>query len=64
MKLFLTAVAIDSAALIAWAFSADVGLLVSIGQLGFYGRLDIGGYPQTRVIYTQPRVIERIELGR
>jgi len=64
MKLFLTAVAIASVALITPVFAADVGVSVSVGQPGFYGRLDIGGYPQTRVIYTQPRVIERIELGR
>jgi hypothetical protein len=39
--------------------AADVGVSVSIGQPGFYGRLDIGGYPQPQVIYSQPRVIQR-----
>ena len=32
---------------------------VSIGQPGFYGRLNIGGYPQPPVIYNQPRVVRR-----
>jgi len=41
-------------------FAADVGVSVSIGQPGFYGRLDIGGYPQPPVIYSQPRIIERV----
>jgi len=36
--------------------AADVGVSVSIGQPGFYGQLDIGGYPPLQVIYRQPRV--------
>ncbi len=44
--------------------SADVGVSISIGQPGFYGRLDIGGYPQPPVIYLQPRVIERVLMDR
>jgi hypothetical protein len=36
--------------------AADVGVSVSIGQPGFYGQLDIGGYPPPQVIYRQPRV--------
>ncbi len=40
-------------------FAADVGVSISIGQPGFYGRLDIGDYPQPQVIYTQPVAIER-----
>ena len=44
--------------------SADVGVSISIGQPGFYGRLDIGGYPQPQVIYRQPRVIDRVPMDR
>lgn len=40
------------------ALAADVGLSLNIGQPGFYGRLDIGDFPQPRVIYRQPRFIE------
>lgn len=39
-------------------FAADVGVSISIGQPGFYGRLDIGDYPRPRVIYTQPIIVE------
>lgn len=40
------------------AFAADVGVSVSIGQPGFYGRIDIGdGYPPPRVIYAEPVVV-------
>ena len=66
MKRFLIAVAVVSAAFITPALAADVGVSVSIGQPGFYGRIDIGDYPypQPRVIYRQPRIIERIYVER
>lgn len=41
------------------SFAADVGVSVSIGQPGFYGRIDIGDYPQPRIIYREPVIIER-----
>jgi hypothetical protein len=40
------------------AFAADVGVSISIGEPGFYGRLDIGGFPQPPVIYAQPIVVQ------
>lgn len=43
---------------------AEVGVSVTVGQPGFYGRIDIGGYPQPRVIYAQPRVIYREAISR
>ncbi|TCV87498.1 hypothetical protein [Sulfurirhabdus autotrophica] len=46
------------------AIAADVGVSVSIGQPGFYGRIDIGGYPQPQVIYRQPMIIERVPVSR
>ena len=46
------------------ALAADVGVSLSIGQPGFYGRLDIGGYPQPQVIYRQPTIIERVPMDR
>jgi hypothetical protein len=40
------------------ALAADVGVSVSIGQPGFYGRIDIGNaYPAPQVVYAQPVVI-------
>lgn len=41
------------------AIAADVGVSINIGQPGFNGRIDIGDYPQPRVIYAQPVIIER-----
>ena len=41
------------------AFSADVAVSVSVGEPGFYGRLDIGKFPQPRVVYARPIVVEQ-----
>ena len=64
MKRLIIAAAVVTATLSTSAFAADVGVSVSIGQPGFYGRLDIGGYPQPQVIYRQPRVVERVYVER
>jgi hypothetical protein len=40
--------------------AADVGVSVSVGQPGFYGRIDIGNFPQPQVIYPQPVIIQRV----
>lgn len=44
------------------AFAADVS--ISVGQPGFYGRIDIGDYPQPQLIYRRPMMIERVEIDR
>ena len=42
------------------ALAADVGVSVSIGQPGFYGRIDIGNaYPAPALIYPQPVIIQQ-----
>ncbi len=66
MKHFLIAAALAVAAITTPALAADVGVSVSIGQPGFYGRIDIGDYPYPypRVIYRQPRVVERVYIER
>ena len=46
------------------ALAADVGVSISIGQPGFYGRLDIGGYPPPRVLYREPIAIRRVPVAR
>ncbi len=48
------------AATIAPAWGADVGVSVSVGQPGFYGRIDIGNVPPPQVIYAQPIIIQRV----
>jgi hypothetical protein len=55
-KLFSATLIAVSFAHAAWA--ADVGVVLSIGQPGFYGQLDIGDYPRPTLIYSQPRVMD------
>ena len=64
MKRFLLAIAVVAAAVTTPALAADVGVSVSIGQPGFYGRIDIGDYPQPRVLYRQPIIVERVQVVR
>ncbi|MGA7178481.1 MAG: hypothetical protein WBX11_02685 [Thiobacillaceae bacterium] len=64
MKRFLIAAALAAVTVPLPALAADVGVSVSIGQPGFYGRLDIGGYPQPQVIYRQPIAVERVPMDR
>jgi len=45
------------------ALAADVGVSVSVGEPGFYGRVDIGNFPQPQVIYPQPVVIQRVPVA-
>ena len=40
-------------------FAGDVGVSVTVGQPGFYGRIDVGSYPQPMIVYPQPIVIVR-----
>jgi hypothetical protein len=62
MKLFLLAVLL--AASTGQAHAADVGVSVSVGEPGFYGRIDIGDYPAPQLIYRQPRLIQREGVDR
>ena len=50
MKRFLIASTM-AIAFVSPVLATDVGVSVSIGQPGFYGRLDIGGYPPPQRIY-------------
>jgi hypothetical protein len=61
MKHFLFTVMIILFAVSAQA--ADVGVSVSVGQPGFYGRIDIGNYPQPELIYAQPVMIRHAPAG-
>jgi len=44
------------------ALATEVGVSVSVGQPGFYGRIDIGNFPQPRLIYAQPVVIAPVHV--
>jgi len=56
-------VAISTAFATGPALAADVGVSVSVGQPGFYGRIDIGNFPQPQVIYPQPVVVQRVPVA-
>ena len=56
MKRLIFALAITAAA--TPALAQNVGMSVTVGQPGFYGRIDIGNFPQPMVIYPQPVIIQ------
>lgn len=56
MKRILFAAAMAVAAVPASA--ADVGVSISVGQPGFYGRIDIGQFPQPVLVYPEPLIIQ------
>ena len=62
MKRFLlTAIMILAATPV---LAADVRVSVTVGQPGFYGRIDIGNnYPQPQLIYIEPIAIQRVPAG-
>lgn len=62
MNLLLLAVVLVGAT--ASARAGDVGVSVSLGQPGFYGRIDVGDYPRPQLLYEQPRMIRRGPPGR
>ena len=47
----------------ATAALADVGVSVQVNQPGFYGEINIGGYPQPQVVYQQPVVAVPVPVG-
>lgn len=59
MKRIFAAAAIVAATLAAPAQASNVGVSVSIGQPGFYGHLDIGGYPEPVLLFPEPIIIGR-----
>lgn len=63
MKRFLITAALAIAAG-PLAHASAVGFSVNIGQPGFYGRIDVGGFPAPALIYPQPMMIERGHNGR
>lgn len=57
IKMSLAAAAVACSTAASHALAADVGVSVSVGQPGFYGRIDIGNAPPPQVVYPQPVVI-------
>ena len=61
MKRFFIVAAIAAAAL---STPASAQISVDIGQPGFYGRIDIGGFPPPPLLYPAPRMIHRVPVSR
>ena len=40
------------------AIAADVGVSISVGQPGYYGRIDIGNHAPPQVLYRQPVLVQ------
>lgn len=51
------------ASLVGSALAADVGVSVSVGQPGFYGRIDIGNMLQPQLVYQAPMIIQPLPIG-
>ncbi len=65
MKLLLSlgAAAIVGGLLTGAAQAADVGVSVQINQPGFYGRIDLGKFPQPQVVYPQPVIMQPVRVA-
>jgi hypothetical protein len=63
MKRLLAALALMMTVVTVPAIAADVGVSVQVGEPGFYGRIDIGNFPQPQVIYRQPVVIQPVPVA-
>ena len=61
MKHFMLAAAVAVGA--APAFADNTGVSVQVGEPGFYGRIDIGNFPQPQLIYAEPALIQRVPVG-
>jgi hypothetical protein len=64
MKHFLLAVAIAVTTLLTFTAEVSAAVSINVGEPGFYGRLNIGGYPPPRVYYRQPRAIRYVPMNR
>ncbi|MDP2880459.1 MAG: hypothetical protein Q8N89_02635 [Azonexus sp.] len=63
MKRILMAMAMTIAA-VTLSAPAAAQVSINIGQPGFYGRLDIGGFPPPPLLYPEPMMIQRVPVGR
>lgn len=53
----LIALALAACAMAPTFAQTSVGVSIGINQPGVYGRIDIGNFPQPRIVYPQPIVI-------
>jgi hypothetical protein len=62
MKRFMFAALLGLAA--SAALATDIGISVTVGQPGFYGRIDIGNAPRPVLVYPQPVVIQPVQVAQ
>lgn len=62
MKHLLGAAALAAGFMSTLALGA--GLSITIGDPDFYGRLNLGGFPQPQLIYQQPVIIQQVTANR
>ncbi len=48
---------------VASAEATDVGVSLSVGQPGFYGRIDVGNFPRPELMYPTPVVVAHVPVG-
>lgn len=58
MKRFLIAISVLCSTLGTSALASDIDVSINLGHPGFYGQIDLGGFPRPPLIYAQPRIIE------
>jgi len=60
MKFVITATVVLAALWTMTLGEAKAGVSISVGEPGFYGRIDIGNYPPPRLIYSEPIIVRRV----
>jgi len=45
------------------ALAENVGVSISVGQPGFYGRIDILDFPQPQLVYSEPVVVQAVPVN-
>jgi hypothetical protein len=63
MKRLLFAVAAATTTFSVPALAADVGVSITVGEPGFYGRIELGDFPRPQLIYRKPVLVRRIPRG-
>jgi hypothetical protein len=61
MKRFLLVTALVAVTASALA-RAEVGVSIEVGHPGFYGRIDIGGFPEPRLVFPEPVIIDHVHV--
>jgi len=61
MKILTVITALLATVLVVTTQPTEAGVSISVGEPGFYGRVDIGNYPPPRLIYEEPVIVRRVK---